>query len=137
MDQGTPVFLSILADNPTPIGIRVFFDDQTTWHLSPLERLIANKGYKRIEPTPELNIRRYFPEPFLEINEGTDYKPGFLDQMKAFMGGEGRHIAATLAENLQLLHFVETLQRLSLGHGQPHDSSTAQASPAAPAELRG
>lgn len=137
LDEGTPVFLSILADNPTPIGIRVFFDDQTTWHLSPLERLIAYKGYKRIEPTPEVNIRRYFPEPFLEINEDTEFKPGFLDQMKAFMGGEGRHIAATLAENLQLLRFVETLQRLSLGDGRLNDSSMAQVPPAAPAELRG
>jgi len=136
LDQGTPVFLSIMADNPAPIGIRVYFDDQTTWHLSPLERLIAYKGYKRIEPTPEVKIRRYFPEPFLEINEDTDFKPGFSDQMKAFMGGEGRQIAATLTENLELLRFVETLHRLSISDGQLHDSSMAQESSAAPAQRR-
>lgn len=112
LDDGTPVFLSIMADNPAPMGIRIFFDDQSTWHLSPLERLIAYRGYERLEPVPGAKIPRYLPQPFLEINEDADLKPGFLDQMDAFLSGRCRQIAATLEEDLELLHLIETLQRM-------------------------
>ena len=117
-EQNTPVFLSIMADNPAPMGIRAYFDDQTTWHLSPLERLIAYKGYERVEPSPESQIRRYFPKPFLEINEDADFKPGFLDQMKAFLNGEGKQIAATLPDGLELLRFTENILKVSGGLDQ-------------------
>lgn len=115
---GTPVFLTIMADNPAPIGLRIFFDDQTTWHLSPLERLIAYHEYALVEPTTGVNIRRYIPKPFLEINEDASFKPGFLRQMQAFTGGQGRHISATLEQNLELLRLTETIQRLAEANDQ-------------------
>ena len=116
-DQGAPVFLTIMADNPAPVGLRIFFDDQSTWHLSPLERLVAYREYDLIEPTPEVKIRRYTPKPFLEINEDAEFKPGFLGQMRAFTAGKGRHISATPEENLELLRLIETVQRLAGGLG--------------------
>ena len=112
-NEGIPVFLSVMADNPSPMGIRIYFDDQTTWHLSPLERLVAYSGYDVIEPTADVNIRRYVPKPFLEINEDATFKPGFLGQMEAFTGGPGRQIAATLEQSLGLLQFTESIQQLA------------------------
>jgi predicted dehydrogenase len=119
--QGTPVSLTILADNPAPVGMRLFFNDQTTWHLAPLERLLAYKGYDRTEPTAESKIRRYTPKPFLEIEEDSDFKPGFLAQMRAFTGGEGRGILGTLQESLELLSFTEAL--LSMATNTDGDTS--------------
>ena len=109
--QGTPVFLSIMADNPAPVGLRIFFEDQTTWHLSPLERLVAYRGYDIVGPSDGTNIRRFTPKPFLEIDEDSEFKPGFFAQMRAFADGEERHISATPQESLELLRFIETLQR--------------------------
>jgi len=113
---GAPVHLSVLSENPVPVGIRIFFDDQTTWHLSPMERLTAYKGYDRSEPTAASKIRRYTPKPFLEMEEDSDFKPGFLEQMRDFTEGEGRHIAATTIESLELLTFIESVQREASGH---------------------
>ena len=107
---GAPVHLSVLSENPVPVGIRIFFDDQTTWHLSPMERLTAYKGYDRSEPTAESKIRRYTPKPFLEMEEDSDFKPGFLEQMRAFTEGDTNTISASPEESLKLLRFIETMQ---------------------------
>ena len=119
--QGTPVFLNILADSPTPVGLRIFFDDQTTWHLSPLEHLVAYRDYDLIEPTDEIKIRRYTPKPFLEVTEDAEFKPGFFGQMRAFLNGREQHLSATPVESLELLRFIETLQCLAAG-SKPKDS---------------
>lgn len=111
--EGAPVYLNVLADNPSPVGLRVFFDDQTTWHLSPIERLVAYQGYEVIEPNGEVKIRRYVPKAFLEINEDTTFKPGFLAQMEAFISGQDRSISATIKEGLELLMFTEEIQRMA------------------------
>jgi len=118
-----PVIISIMADNPTPIGIRVFFDDRTTWNISPLERLVAYRNYEMIEPTPEVNIRRYTPKPFLEINEDASFKPGFLNQMRAFIIGEGQDISATMGESLDLLRFIEEIQVMATAVKKPEKPS--------------
>jgi len=113
--EGAPVFLTVLADNPAPVGLRIFFNDQTTWHLSPLERLVAYRDYDLIEPTDEIKIRRYTPKPFLDVTEDAEFKPGFFSQMQAFLNGGQQHISATPVESLELLRFIETIQRLAAG----------------------
>ena len=109
--NGRPVYLSIMGDNPAPIGIRIYFDDQTTWHLSPLERLVAYEGYEVLQPTSDNQIRKYVPKSFLEIIEDSSFKPGFLAQMQAFTNGDHRDISATLKENVELLKLIETIEQ--------------------------
>ena len=116
--------MSIMADNPTPIGIRIFFDDRTTWSLSPLERLVAYRDYEVMEPTPEINIRRYYPKPFLEINEDSSFKPGFLEQMRAFINGDGRQISATMEDSLDFLRFIESMQDMAQSVGLTGEPSS-------------
>lgn len=107
---GVPVALSIHADAPVPIGMRFYFDDRTAWHLSPMERLVAYRGYEVEEPTARFPIRRYTPQPFLDSVAEGSVKPGFLEQMRAFTAGERIEIAATPADSLALLSLTETLQ---------------------------
>ncbi|MGH7829023.1 MAG: hypothetical protein ACREP8_02485, partial [Candidatus Binatia bacterium] len=87
------------------------FDDRTAWVLSPMERLLACRGYEILEPTPEARVRRYAPKPFFESVADSSSKPGFSEQMRAFTTGEGREIAATPADSFQLLSLIETLQQ--------------------------
>ena len=112
---GIPVSLIAVAENPLPVGIRVLFDDQTTWHLSPMERLIAFEGYRTIEPAKGYNVRKYIPEPFLEISENETFKPGFLEQMKTFLEGPQSNVAATLSDQLVLLRFIELIYSNTAG----------------------
>jgi predicted dehydrogenase len=109
-EKAAPVILSINADNPVPVGIRVFFDDKTTWHLSPMERLVAYKGYEVIEPSAKNKIRQYKPKPFLESVADAKMKPGFLKQMRAFTSNE-KGIAATPGESAELLRLIEEITR--------------------------
>jgi myo-inositol 2-dehydrogenase/D-chiro-inositol 1-dehydrogenase len=107
---GIPVTLSIHADAPVPVGMRFYFDDRTVWHLSPMERLTAYRGYEVAEPTAQERIRRYTPKPFLDCTAEASLKPGFLGQMRAFTMGGGREIAATPADSLAVLSLIESLQ---------------------------
>ena len=111
--EGLPVTLSLNADNPVPVGLRLYFDDKTTWHLSPMERLVAYRGYEVIETTPEVRIQRFMPKSFFESVADVSLKPGFLEQMRAFTTGEGKEIAATPAESVELLRFIEALYQLA------------------------
>jgi len=77
-----------LADNPLSVGIRAFFDDQTTRNISSLERPAAYREYEVFEPTNEFKTRRYLFNKFLEITEDAKFKPGFLNQMRGFSNGE-------------------------------------------------
>ena len=78
-----------------------------------MEHLIAYRGYDRTEPNADSKIRRYTPKPFLEIDEDAEFKPGFLEQMRAFTEGGGRPISASPEESLELLRFIETVQSMA------------------------
>jgi len=110
-EHGCPVYLSIMGDNPAPMGIRIYFYDQTTWHLSPLERLVAYEGYEILQPTPDCQIRKYVPKPIFETIEDSRFKPGFLAQMQAFTNGDDREISATIKESMDLLQLIETIKQ--------------------------
>ena len=127
-DDGIPVSLVATAENPLPVGIRVLFDDRTTWRLSPMERLVAYKGYEAMEPSPGSNIRKYVPQSFLELAEAGAFKPGFLKQMKAFLEGQEREISATLYQQLELLRFIESI------YDAPFSKQTPPAAVAVPQE---
>lgn len=108
--QRVPVMFSIFADAPVAVGLTCHFDDRTAWVLSPMERLVAYRGMEIVEPTPAHRVRRYLPTPFLECVSEAAIKPGFLEQMRAFLTGEGRETAATPADSLVLLDLLETIQ---------------------------
>ena len=112
--QGIPVAFSMNAEDPVPVGIRFRFDDRTAWLLSPMERLVAYRGYEVIEPTPEVRIRRYSPRPILESIADSACKPGFVEQMRAFTTGEGREIAATPMDSMHLLGLIESVQQAAI-----------------------
>ena len=109
--DGVPVWLAAHADDPATTGIRCRFEDRTAWVLSPMEQLIVYQGLDVTEPTIDVRVRRYAPRPIAEHRAEGPGKPGFFGQMQAFVTGQGRGIAATPAESLQVLELIESLQR--------------------------
>lgn len=112
--QEIPVTLALNSEDPVPVGIRVRFDDRTTWVLSPMERLTAYRGYDILEPTLEIRIRRHTPKPFFQCVADSSSKPGFIEQMRAFTTGEGAEIAATPEDSMQLLSLIESIQEAAI-----------------------
>ncbi len=108
-DSGVPVSLIITEENPLPVGIRILFDDETTWHLSPMEQLNVFKGYVVIDPVDGDKIRKYIPRKILTVTEDNKFKAGFLEQMKFFLEGPKGNLNENLSEHLRLLKFLESL----------------------------
>ncbi|MHA1538360.1 MAG: Gfo/Idh/MocA family oxidoreductase [Alphaproteobacteria bacterium] len=103
-----PVALALNANDPSPAGIRCRFDDGTAWHLSPLEVLSVYRGTDVEPPTPDFNVRRYTPKRVERILATANLKPGFGEQMKAFLSGRPGP-AATLEDGLRVLELIEAL----------------------------
>lgn len=105
-ETGIPIWLSLNANDPSPVGIRCRFDDGSTWHLAPLEVLRIYKGFEIIPATAKTNIRQHTPILVEEVVADSQFKPGFLSQMDAFLNGTFKE-AATLEELVELLELVE------------------------------
>lgn len=110
--SGAPVWLSLNADDPTPVGLRLRFNDGSAWHLAPLETLRVYRGTQVLAADEKTNIRRYLPRLEAEHHADGRFKPGLLAQMRAFLAGEP---GPTPEESLRLIEFVERLY--GGGHG--------------------
>lgn len=108
---GLPVFLSVNPDDPCVVGVECHFDDGTIWQLGPIERLSVFKGYDIIEPTPDFNVRRYAPKVIETVVADTSFRPGFLEQMRAFLSGD-LGPGARPVESLELLRLISDLNHL-------------------------
>ena len=80
-----PVFLNINSYDPSLVGLKVRFDDETLWTLSPIEKLQVYKGYNIIGRSKKIRIRRYFPKNIFTFAESASLRPGFYKQMKDFI----------------------------------------------------
>ncbi|MBF0588132.1 MAG: Gfo/Idh/MocA family oxidoreductase [Magnetococcales bacterium] len=107
--HGVPLSLSINADDPSPIGVRCLFDDGTTWHLSPLETLTVYQGYEVRQPTAQHKTRRYTPKQIHQWQADASLKPGFKEQMAAFLAGNYGP-GASLNDALQVLELIDAIQ---------------------------
>ena len=81
----TPIFLNINTSDPSLVGFKVRFDDETLWALSPIEQLKVYKGYEIFERTKKVNVRKYSPKVISRYSEDTNFRPGFYKQMKSFI----------------------------------------------------
>ena len=102
---GVPVSLAINPDDPVNASIRAIMNDGTSWMLSPFETLSVFQGFD-VDGT---TIRRYTPRLVQRIEEQSDFKPGFLDQARAFLSkdfGPG----ARPAESVKLMEFVDEIR---------------------------
>lgn len=107
--EGKPVALSVVASDPVVVGIRCRFDDGSIWHLGPIERLVVYRGYRIVEPDAACAVRRYDPNPVEETLADSGFRPGFLEQMSAFLTGS-HGPGATPAEAVALQTMIEELQ---------------------------
>ena len=104
--------LAINAEDPSPAGIRLLFDDHTSWLLSPLETLTIYDRYDTVEIRPGSAIRRYLPHVAQAYEEPAELKPGFVEQMSVFLSGDFGP-GARLADALALQRFIDSLVRMA------------------------
>lgn len=109
-EKKIPLIISINMENPTDVGIKMYFDDKTTWHLSPMECLTVYKGYETTEPNKKIKIREYKPKIISKTIVDSEFKPGFLKQMEAFIT-QDKNICATPKESIKLLQFIEDITK--------------------------
>jgi len=107
-----PVSISINANDPVQVGLKLKFDDNTLWHLSPIENLNVYQGYNIIEPTSFKRIRQYFPKKVSFIESDCLYRPGIYEQMKAFTNSEYSS-GASLFDFLKILNFIHKINMCS------------------------
>lgn len=86
--EGVPVAYSINADDPSPVGITCRFNDGTTWTLTPSERLMVFRGYDIVERNEDCQVRRYMPHVENSYSVDASFRPGFREQMAAFLSQE-------------------------------------------------
>ena len=103
---GIPVSLAINAGDPVAAGLRLLFDDHTSWVLSPLETLTVFDRYDVSETTAGSAIRRYHPHASEKLEEPAHAKPGFVEQMSVFLSGEYGP-GARVSDALAVQKFIE------------------------------
>lgn len=91
------------------MGLRCRFDDGTTWHLSPIETLRVYDGYEVSQPEPGVRIRRYLPHVRETVEADARLKPGFVEQMGAFLSGREGDLAE-IGQSAALLRLIETIR---------------------------
>ena len=109
--QKTPIHLSINADDPSPVGLRIRMNDGTMHHLAPVERLTTFKGM-----TVEENegVRSYKANKVQQtVCENHGFKPGIYEQMQAFLNQDCVQLA-TIFDARQTHNIIQELRRPQL-----------------------
>jgi len=104
----TPIHLSINADDPSPVGVRVRMSDGTTHVLAPVECLTTYKG---MEVSESEGVRCYRGcEVRRTICPDNGFKPGIYEQMHAFLH-QNRTRLATIADARRIHQIIHELRR--------------------------
>ena len=102
--------ISIFNQNPSNSGITCYFNDGTTWDLSPLEVLSIYNKYN-IQPYGKKKLRVYKPNLLIKYKEDDNkYKPGFYNQMNLIIKNKTK-LASTIKSNINLLNFFDKLKK--------------------------
>lgn len=103
-----PIHLSINADDPSPVGVRVRMSDGTTHVLAPIECLTTYKG---MEVSESEGVRCYRGHEIRRTTCPDDgFKPGIYEQMHAFLH-QDRVQLATIADARQIHNIIHELRR--------------------------
>ena len=108
--KNIPIFVNINPFDPSPVGFKVRFDDETLWLLSPIEKLRIYKGYKIIQSEKNRHNRKYFSKIVYAYNEKKNFRPGFYEQMKNFVFNDNKN-ACTPKENLNLIKIFNSITK--------------------------
>ena len=111
--QKNLVQISIINENPTETGITCYFDDGTSWILSPLESLKIYNRYSIHEYSKKNKIRIYTPNLIKNKVEKSKYKPGFYEQLKTIIEQDKKKLKniANVYDSLKMIEFFEELKK--------------------------
>lgn len=108
--DGLPIILQLNSNDPSSVGIFCKFDDNTTWSLSPLEKLTVFNKYEIVEEKQN-NIRQYIPSPSEEFFENNEFKPGFKTQMREFLDLNKNGKLSKIHDQLETLNLIEKIRK--------------------------
>jgi predicted dehydrogenase len=109
--DGCGVQLSIKQNDPIVVGIHCHFDDDTLWHLAPIEQLSVYQGYDIQEMTTEIPIKKYWPKRIKVSYANSNFRPGFMEEIKSFLENPTNcEPAARIKDSLSLQRLIESLQ---------------------------
>jgi predicted dehydrogenase len=103
-----PIHLSINADDPSPVGLRVRMSDGTTHVLAPIERLTTYKGMEVVEDEGVRSYRAREIQQTVCANNG--FKPGVYEQMHAFLHQDHVQLAA-ISDAHQTHNIIHALRK--------------------------
>lgn len=102
--------ISIFNQNPSSTGITCYFNDGTTWDLSPLEVLSIYDKYN-IRYNKRNKLRFYQPNLLKKFYEKDNkYKLGFYNQMNLITKNKTKY-ASTIECNINLLELFDSLKK--------------------------
>ena len=107
--EGLPVSMALNASDPAPIGIRCLFDDHSSWLLSPIELLTIFDRYEVVPESQDRAVRSYRPHQLEQVQAEARLKPGFVEQMRAFLSGTPGP-GASLDDAATLMHFIDAIE---------------------------
>lgn len=111
--QGS-VTITAVWNTPANVALNLYGDERRIC-LEPYELAVVYETMRRVDPTPDVPIRRYVPVPAAEVGlDDVDkkYKPGMLRQaqaLKELVSGNRPQMAATLEDAYRNLQLVERL----------------------------
>jgi len=107
--KNIPIFVNINPHDPSSIGFKIRFDDETLWVLSPIEKLAVYKGYDIVYLNSHKFNKKYLPKVISETVEEEKFRPGFYHQMNSFINQDIK-IVSRANDFLNLIGIINKLE---------------------------
>ena len=101
--------MSVNADDPSPVGLRVRMNDGIAYVLAPTEKLSIYKGLEVVDVDGGRSYRPRQTDAVECVKDG--FKAGFLNQMRAFLHDD-RTILASVSEARLTHNLIKKLREV-------------------------
>ena len=103
-----PIFVKINPSDFENPSIKIRFEDNYTWLLSPIEKLTVYKGNKMVESNKNFFKKSYVPNLVFSKREQKSSRPGFLNQTKNFANQNFNALCKPI-ENYKLIKLLNQI----------------------------
>lgn len=108
--NNTPISVNINSSDPMNASIIFRFFDETLYKLSPIEELGIYKFNKIVKSNSNFYKKKYHPVLIRKIIEKSNFRPGFLEQMKKFINKDFKGLCS-IKDNIKLLKLFNQLNK--------------------------
>ena len=108
-NKNFPIFVKINPSDSENPSIKIRFEDNYTWMLSPIEKLVIYKGNKIIKSNNNYFKKDYVPNAVFSKREQKNLRPGFLNQIKNF-ANQNFETLCKVEENYKLIKLFNQIR---------------------------